>query len=348
MKKLTLDEIKKTELEILLYFDRICRKNGLKYSMCAGTLLGAVRHQGFIPWDDDIDLCMPRPDYEKLIELNRRGKLFPRHLELCCFEEGTLDSPYMKIMDRRTRIREENYTQKDVTSLWIDIFPMDGLPDSMIGTRLLYKTALNLCKLSVATVVHTGYGKTRLKRVLKPLGVTPVSRLIGRRRIGDWLTALAARNPYKERKYCGMVTWAWDGPGQRVRRKEFEKLVELPFEGHPIFAMSCWDKHLRGVFGDYMQLPPEEDRITHDLEVWRVDPKGGARGGNARLSKEWKRTSGKRNQSAGSLRDALRESAAERILSGGAFESTGDITGQGKNPHVRKGWKRGTGQWRSR
>ena len=79
MKKLTLDEIKKTELEILLYFDRICRKNGLKYSMCAGTLLGAVRHQGFIPWDDDIDLSMPRPDYEQLNEMNRRGKLFPRH-----------------------------------------------------------------------------------------------------------------------------------------------------------------------------------------------------------------------------------------------------------------------------
>ena len=114
MQKLTLDEIKKTELEILLSFDKVCRENGLKYSMCAGTLLGAVRHKGFIPWDDDIDVCMPRPDYEKLIRLNRGGKLFPRHLELCCFEEGTLDSPYMKIMDRRTRIREENYTQEDV------------------------------------------------------------------------------------------------------------------------------------------------------------------------------------------------------------------------------------------
>ena len=60
MKQLTLEEVKQVELEILLVFDRVCRENGLKYSMCAGTLLGAVRHQGFIPWDDDIDLCMPR------------------------------------------------------------------------------------------------------------------------------------------------------------------------------------------------------------------------------------------------------------------------------------------------
>ena len=176
MKQLTLEEVKQVELEILLVFDRVCRENGLKYSMCAGTLLGAVRHQGFIPWDDDIDLCMPRPDYEKLIRLSREGKLFPEYLKLACFEEGTLDSPYMKIMDTRTRIREENYTQQDVKSLWIDVFPVDGLPDTWKETVRLYQKAQFLCKLSVATVVHAGYGKTLLKRVLKPLVVTPVSR----------------------------------------------------------------------------------------------------------------------------------------------------------------------------
>ena len=295
MKKLTLSEIKQTELEILLVLDRICRENGLTYSMCAGTLLGAVRHQGFIPWDDDIDVCMPRPDYEKLIELNRGGKLLPRYLKLCCFEEGTLDSPYMKIMDRRTRIREENYTQRDVKSLWIDIFPVDGLPDSMAETKRLYREAQLLCKLSVATVVHAGYGKTLLKRILKPLIVTPVARLIGRRRIGERLVQLAAKHPYEESTYCGMVTWAWDGPNQRVRREDLENTVDLLFEGHPICAMSAWDEHLRGVFGDYMQLPPEEDRITHDLEVWRRDDKDGYRR-RAHSGKSGQERSGKSGQ----------------------------------------------------
>ncbi len=271
MKQLTLEEVKQVELEILLVFDSVCRENGLKYSMCAGTLLGAVRHQGFIPWDDDIDLCMPRPDYDKLIRLSRGGKIFPEYLKLACFEEGTLDSPYMKIMDTRTGIREENYTQQDVQSLWIDVFPVDGLPDTWKETVRLYQKAQFLCKLSVATVVHAGYGKTLLKRVLKPLVVTPVSRMIGRRRIGEWLTGLAAKNPYEKRTYCGMVTWAWDGPGQRMKRSEFEQLIDLPFEGHPICAMSCWDSHLHGVFGDYMKLPPEEDRITHDLKAWRKE-----------------------------------------------------------------------------
>ena len=271
MKRLTLAQIKETELEILLVLDRICRENDLKYSMCAGTLLGAVRHQGFIPWDDDIDICMPRPDYMRLIEMNRKGSALPPYVKLCCYEDGTLESPYMKIMDLRTYIREENYTQRDVRSLWIDVFPVDGLPDSEQETRRLYRRALLLCKLSVAAVVHTGYGKTRLKRILKPLVVTPLSKAIGRRRIASMLVRLAQKHPYEQSRYCGMLTWAWDGPGQRVTREEMENTVDLMFEGHPICAMSAWDKHLHGVFGDYMQLPPMEDRITPDLRAYRQE-----------------------------------------------------------------------------
>ena len=70
-----------------------------------------------------------------------------------------------------------------------------------------------------------------------------------------------------------MLTWAWDGPDQRVRKEDLENTVDLTFEGHKICAMSCWDQHLRGVFGDYMQLPPEEDRITHDLQAYRREKK---------------------------------------------------------------------------
>lgn len=270
MKKLTLKEIQKTELEILIEFDRVARKYGLKYSFCGGSLLGAVRHKGFIPWDDDIDVCMPRPDYEKLIRLNRRESLWPEHLYLSSFEDGTLEAPYIKLFDRRTRIVEQHYTQKDVRSLWIDIFPVDGLPSDVKKIKRIYRRAMALCKMNVAAVVKNGYGSSGLIILIKDIFMKPLARLIGRKRISASLKKLALKYPYGKAPKCGLVTWAYDGPGQALTVREYENLVELPFEGHFFYATAEWDKNLSGIFGDYMQLPPEEDRITHDLEAYRI------------------------------------------------------------------------------
>lgn len=270
MNKMTLREIQMAELEIMIEFDRVARENGLKYALCAGTLLGAVRHKGFIPWDDDIDVTMPRPDYEKLIRLNRENPLFPPFLRLQCFEDGTLDSPYMKIFDTRTKIVEQNYTQKDVPSLWIDVFPVDGLPSDPKKLVRHYKKALNLCRLNVAAVVKRGYGSSRLVILIKDLFMKPLANLIGRKNISKRQKNLALKYPYGSSPLCGMVTWAYDGPGQALTPEEYETLVELPFEGHNFYAMKAWDKNLSGIFGDYMQLPPENERITHELEAYQL------------------------------------------------------------------------------
>ena len=80
----------------------------------------------------------------------------------------------------------------------------------------------------------------------------------------------ALRYPYEQSALCGMVTWAYDGPDQALTREEYEDLVELPFEDHLFYATSAWDKNLSGIFGDYMQLPPESERITHNLEAYRL------------------------------------------------------------------------------
>ncbi|MBQ3802874.1 MAG: LicD family protein [Oscillospiraceae bacterium] len=270
MKQLSLREIQLTELAMLEEFDRVAREHQLKYSLSAGTLLGAVRHQGFIPWDDDIDVMMPRPDYEKLVLLNRETRLWPEHLRLCCLEDRTLDSPYMKLFDTRTKVIEQNFRQRDVKSLWIDIFPVDGLPGNESQIRRHYDLALTLCRLNVASVVRDGYGSSRTAVILKTLFEKPLARIIGRTRISRLQKQLALRYDYSHSKKCGMVTWAYDGPGQAMTRQEFETLVELPFEGHRFFATSAWDKNLSGIFGDYMQLPPEEKRITHNLEAFFI------------------------------------------------------------------------------
>ena len=270
MKKMSLKEIQQCELELMRIFDKTARKYNLRYTMSAGTLLGAVRHQGFIPWDDDIDISMPRPDYERLIRLNKAENLFPSHMKLASFEDGTLDSPYIKLFDLRTKIREAHFEQRDVQSLWIDIFPVDGLPDSPKEIQRIYHTAQILSRWNVASVVKKGYGRSRMVILLKDALIKPAGKLFGRRRIASLQRKLALRHPYSESRLCGMVSWAYDGPGQALTREEYEDLIELPFEDCSFLATRAWDKYLHGVFGDYMQLPPEEDRVTHELEAYRL------------------------------------------------------------------------------
>ncbi len=269
-KRMSLKEVQNTELALMILFDQTARRYGLRYSLSAGTLLGAVRHQGFIPWDDDIDIMMPRPDYEKLIRLNRKKKLWPEYMKLCCMEDGTLEAPYCKIFDRRTAIVEHNYTQKDVQSLWIDVFPVDGLPADSGQLKRLYQQAMMLCRLNVASVVHNGYGSGKLIILLKDVIMKPAAKLIGRKQIARMQRKLALRHPFDKSPLCGMVSWAYDGPGQAVSPKEYDDLVELPFEGQKFYSIPGWDHYLTGVFGDYMQLPPEEDRITHELEAYHL------------------------------------------------------------------------------
>ena len=268
MKKLTLREIQQTELGIMLEFDRISRANGLKYSLFAGTMLGAVRHRGFIPWDDDIDITMPRPDYERLVELGRSPGFWPEHLHMLCFEEGTLDAPFMKILDTRTVMSEKNYKERNVGSLWIDIFPVDSLPEKREDKVKYYKKCLFLSKLNVAAAARTGFGSSGLKIVLKAVFIKPLALLIGRKRIAALLKKMALKTSYGSTPECGLTVWGYDGPCQALKISEYEDITELEFEGHMLSCTAAWDKNLTGIFGDYMQLPPEGERISHDMEAY--------------------------------------------------------------------------------
>src|SRR3712207_1450255 len=129
MEKLTSDQIKKVELGILLELQRVCTEHHLRLYLCGGTLLGAVRHKGFIPWDDDIDVCLPRPDYEKLIRLSRQG-VFQKNFTVHCGENHNFQFPFLKVMDNRTRLNQEYMLDQEEDGLWVDVLPVDGLPEN--------------------------------------------------------------------------------------------------------------------------------------------------------------------------------------------------------------------------
>ena len=125
MKSISLKEMQEIELQLLLEFDKVCKKHSLRYYMDGGTLLGAMCYQGFIPWDDDIDLKMPRPDYERLMELQQE---FPDMITLDIPRQNHSEYTMIKLIDNRTILIEKGNQVNKETGVYIDIFPMDGYP----------------------------------------------------------------------------------------------------------------------------------------------------------------------------------------------------------------------------
>ena len=268
MKNLTHQEVQQEELNILLEFDRLCQKNHLRYSLAGGTLLGAVRHKGFIPWDDDIDVCMPRPDYEKLIEIfndQANTELF----FLSPTTEKMAPYPYIKMQFRNVMIEEKGFNE--VENLWIDIFPVDGLPEERRKLISVYRKSTFYRKLIIFDKWKSVqlYGGRHSKLVAS--GILLFVRLYGNVRAVRNSIKLAKKYKYEDSKYVGAVTWGCYGIGERMLKSEYEKLVDVEFEGHTFKAMSCWDSYLTGIYGDYMQLPPEDKRVCHGFKAYRIE-----------------------------------------------------------------------------
>ena len=165
-RQLSADEIKQVELDILLAFKKACLENHLKFYLVGGTLLGAVRHKGFIPWDDDIDAGMPRPAYNKLIRLEREKKILPDHLKLICHENGTFQYPFIKIVDTRTTV-DQKYLEGNVAEhLWIDVFPFDGMPEDDKELARLCKKAAMIRTVLGLNFSKSGQGKTFFRKLV--------------------------------------------------------------------------------------------------------------------------------------------------------------------------------------
>lgn len=250
-KLLSLDNIKHIEIEILDYVVSICDLYELRYYIMYGTLIGAIRHKGFIPWDDDIDIVMPRKDYEHLISILSKSKN-NRYVLLNDKTKGyTL--PFAKVVDIKTQILEEKVDDFECNGIWIDIFPFDG-----IQNKFHYKTCYYLNKCRAASIY---------KQFPKGRGGSywewKLCRIIGYKFFAELYNKICKKYDYETSDEVGFM----GSLKGHFPREIMNETTRLEFEGKMYSAPKNYDYILSFIYGDYMTLPPENERITHHIEA---------------------------------------------------------------------------------
>jgi lipopolysaccharide cholinephosphotransferase len=266
MRRMSLEEQKQAELEILIAIDEICRNCHLTYLLSGGTLLGAVRHKGFIPWDDDIDIAMPRPDYERFfdafqsIEIRER---FP-YYRLISYRDKSAIYPFFKVVDTRSLVIEKYVDKKYTTGVWVDIFPLDGLRDSDEPFDRNRKTMRKYDVLVANVNEGTSPIARFAKRVMKPFATGKDIY-----RVAKEFDESLAGCQIKEGCDVGEVMWC----PKKSNRLPYKYLhpIEMEFEGRQFMVSCLYECYLSNLYGDYMQLPPEKDRVPHPCEAYWLD-----------------------------------------------------------------------------
>lgn len=256
------EESKSIMLKMMDAVDDLCMENNIKYFLHAGTLLGAVRHKGFIPWDDDIDIALLGDEYEKFLDMMRNQTKYP-WLRLIDHHVQGYYYPFAKVEDKRTIAKQDDNVSE--YGIWIDIFPLYKFPDDLKERNKFVRNLRIYNALVLSMTTDFIHGKCNKKIFLKFL-LKIVSLFIGKKRI------LAANIKYAK-KYENKATHYVGGIFTPYKREYIESskvypIVELEFEGRKYKAPSCWNEFLQNMYNNYMQLPPVSQRKTHGVTAW--------------------------------------------------------------------------------
>ena len=254
-----------TILDILKAFMKICKDNGLTYYCCAGTAIGAVRHHGIIPWDDDIDVIMPRPDYDRLLEIAKTAD-FGEYEIITPYDDETYPLYFSKLSNRNTTLIEDRQIPC-VIGLYVDIFPLDATDDDMAKAKRLKDRYTKIINRLNAVSTHNTFGEylSLLKKkeewgrfAIKTLAFFCRSAL--RRHLIRQMDRLSHLYDYDKAKNVQVYTGSY-GHREVFPKSWLGKGKEFPFEDTTVMLPECYDEYLRHFFNDYMQFPPVEQRI---------------------------------------------------------------------------------------
>ena len=251
-KELTIAEIQAQALKVLKHVASFCDSRGLRYSIAYGTLIGAVRHHGFIPWDDDIDIIMPRSDYETF--LATYNDAYYKMIK----GEGLSNHLHVVVSDPQTVVvfksQYDSFYYKG--GVWVDIFPMDLVPDKKDAYEKLRNRIKHLCKLQHIAEISIKRNNffVNAASFLIHVILHPFRNILGRHA----QQLLVSNN--KESETCANLSlWYLNYPP--IPSKWLESYDDLEFEGTRFKVLSEYHEFLTKVYGNYMQLPPEKDRV---------------------------------------------------------------------------------------
>ncbi len=264
-KELSLREIQLEENEILKSTINFLNKHKLNYYLIGGTLLGAIRHKGFIPWDDDIDIGLLRKDYDRLMEIAKTEKV-SNNLKIVSFELNNLNYPYAKVINEDLLVNNNNNEDKN---LWIDIFPIDFLPnnqleiDKIIKKNMFYKKLLSSKIFKISSFFsRNGFTKKNFIKILVKIVTIFHNSNYYARKIHD---NSVINN--SDSKKIGVIVWGYGS--KEVLSIDDINPTQVVFEGNKYFGFSNYDTYLKNLYGDYMKIPAKKDRYNHIMKVIR-------------------------------------------------------------------------------
>lgn len=259
--KQELRQLQLKSLELATYFRNFCEENNLKFFLCGGGCIGAIRHCGFIPWDDDIDVFMPRDDYEKL------GNLWGENADATRFSYCRPDAThhyrnlFATINDNNTTFIKTHQADLDINhGIVLDILPLDGYPNSKVARFFQVFWAL-IYSIFCAQMVPTNHGKIVTLAGKLILNCVPSKKV----RYKIWKFAEKQMSKYKICD-CDNITELCSGPfymKKKYPKSAFDEAVYKEFEGEFMPLPQGYDVYLRTAFGDYMKLPPKEKQVAH-------------------------------------------------------------------------------------
>jgi len=264
--KALVKKIQEIVYSMLKDIDSFCRKNNITYFLSGGTCLGAVRHKGFIPWDDDGDIMMPRKDYDRFL------KLFEKEYKEK-YGVGSLANDrewmrqYARVWDKRTILKANNVADKDI-GVFIDVFPIDGLPENKYIRTLYYKKVKILDGLKNASYKTKSLEDENFKLIKKisAIAVKP----FGARFFAVKMDKSARRYDFDKSKYVGVSMVTHYGQRETIERKYMAHGLEMKFEDSTFTVPCGFKRYLKNLYGDYMKLPKDADQNYPHISTYSL------------------------------------------------------------------------------